>query len=110
METGGTDDLEQSSDQIQDNTDELDDGEISENQTNKTDSDDKPKRNPGRQPGSEGFWRKQKPEAQETEHHFPKQCIICLQGLDEPAQPYMGHYNYELERQPNGIQIICTNN
>lgn len=108
MATDGTGDLEQSSDQIQENPDELDDGEISENQTHKADSDDQPTRHPGRQPGSEGFWRQQKPEAQKTEHHFPQQCIICLQGLDEPAQPYMGHYTYELERQPNGIQILCT--
>jgi transposase len=106
--TDGADGPEQSSDQVQDHTDELDDGEASEDKIDPADSDDNQKRKPGRQPGSEGFWRKDKPDTENIEHHYPKQCMICLQALDEPAQPYMGHYTYELERQPDGIQIICT--
>lgn len=103
-----SDDLEQSSDKTQDKTEKLGESGTSKDQTSETGSDDKPKREPGRQPGSEGFWRKEKPEAQYIEHHYPQQCIICLESLDEPAQPYMGHYTYELERKPSGIVIVCT--
>jgi IS1 family transposase len=106
--TDGDDDSEQSSDQAQDHTDELDDGETSEGKIDPADSDDQPKRKPGRQPGSEGFWRKEKPDAKNIEHHYPKKCMICLKSLDEFAQPYMGHYTYELERRPDGIRILCT--
>ncbi len=103
-------DVEPFDDKVQDEANESDepnDDEVLENQTNKTESDE-PKRNPGRQPGSQGFWREQKPEPQRKEHHYPEQCIICLKDIDEPAKPYMAHYTYELERQKNGILVICT--
>lgn len=93
---------------VPDHPDEMAGSEASEDTINETDSDDGPKRNPGRQPGSKGFWRKQKPETQNKEHHYPKQCKICLRDLSETALPYMGHYTYELEREPAGIEIVCT--
>jgi IS1 family transposase len=99
---------EQSSDQVQDPGDESDDGKTPEDRIDATDPEDQPKRKPGRQPGSKGFWRTDKPETENKEHHYPKRCIICQQELDEPALPYMAHYTYELERHPAGIEIVCT--
>jgi transposase len=101
-------DVEPFDDEVRDESGESNDDVADENQTVKTKSDDEPKRNPGRQPGSQGFWREQKPEPQRKEHHWPEQCIICAEGLDKPAKPYMAHYTYELERRENGIFIICT--
>ncbi len=95
-------------DKIQDESDVPNDDDAHENQTGKTESDDESKRNPGRQPGSQGFWREQKPDPQRKEHHFPEQCIICSKDLGEPAKPHMANYTYELERQENGILVICT--
>jgi len=73
-----------------------------------TDSDNKSKRKPGRQKDSTGFGRAGKPEQVSLEHHYPRQCVICLKDLAEAPQPYMGHYTYELERRPDGIRIKCT--
>jgi len=86
---------------------ELPDGE-EPNHKERADSDNQSKRNPGRQPGSTGFGREGKPEIHAVEHHYPKQCVICLKDLHEPVQPYMGHYTYELERLADGIKITCT--
>jgi hypothetical protein len=70
--TDGDDDSEQSSDQAQDHPDELDAGETSEGKIDPADSGDQPKRKPGRQPGAKGFWREDKPDAKNIEHHYPK--------------------------------------
>ena len=102
------DSAEQTGDLVQEPSDELEDGKTPQGPIDPDDFEDQPKRKPGRQPGSKGFWRTDKPEAQKTEHHHPKRCIICMQALDEQAQPYMGFYTYELERRPAGIDIICT--
>ncbi len=68
------------------------------------------KRPPGRQKGSQGFWRKEKPEAKNKEHHFPPVCDACGIKLDkDPTQsPYMGYYTYELENGKHWIRIDCT--
>ena len=68
------------------------------------------KRSPGRQPGSPGFGRTQKPEPDNTVHHYPEECIICNNKLEKPVSPHTGFYTYELERKPNGIEITCTLN
>jgi hypothetical protein len=102
------DTTEQSSEQDQDTGDESDSEKTPEDRIDATDSEDQPKRKPGRQPGSKGFWRTDKPEAQKSEHHYPKRCIICLKDLDETALPYSAHYTYELERLPSGIEVVCT--
>ncbi len=78
------------------------------NQNDEAHNDAETKRQPGRQPGSQGFWRKQKPEPDFKEHHYPQNCIICGEKLSESAQPHMAHYTYELERKENGIVILCT--
>jgi hypothetical protein len=103
-----TDDDDHSDDQNQEQTGAEDNDEISKDQIERDESDDNPKRKPGRQHGSKGFWRKQKPVADKHEHHYPHQCIICLKPLAHPALPYAGHYTYELEREKNSIRIICT--
>jgi len=87
---------------------EREDGKIPEDQSEKNKTDDNPKPNPGRQPGSKGFWRKQKPKADKTDHHYPQQCIVCLKKLTHPALPYTGLYTYELERENSSIKIVCT--
>jgi len=102
------DGTEPSSAQVQDTADESDGGKTPEDGIDAADIEDQPKRKPGRQPGSKGFWRTDKPKAQKTEHHYPKRCIICLHELEEAALPYMGHYTYELERLSSGIEIIST--
>ncbi|MCP4456861.1 MAG: hypothetical protein GY816_02360, partial [Cytophagales bacterium] len=105
-----TEDSVESDPQIQDESDQdnVDQGDVNElvddenekNHTDKTEyDDDGPKRNPGRQPGSQGYGRKHKPKPDKIKHHYPEQCIICLKELDEPARPYMAHYTYELERK-----------
>jgi hypothetical protein len=91
------DGTEQSSNQVQDAADESDSEKTPEDTIEPGDLEDSPKRKPGRQPGSKGFWRTDKPEAQKSEHHYPKRCIICLKDLDETALPYSAHYTYELE-------------
>jgi len=94
--------------QNQEKTCERENGKIPEDQSGKNESDDNPKPNPGRQPGSKGFWRKQKPKADKTDHHYPQQCIVCLKKLIHPALPYAGLYTYELERENSSIKIVCT--
>ncbi len=103
-----TDECENADNPIQEQMDEKYEDDSSREQTEKAESDNTPKRNPGRQPGSQGFGRKQKPVAEKHKPHYPEQCIICSNKLSQPALPYAGHYTYELERRTNGIQIICT--
>ncbi len=35
------------------------------------------KRNPGRQPGSQGFWRSETPIPEQIVSHYPEQCPCC---------------------------------
>ncbi len=79
-------DIDPSEDQIHDKadkdnvdepTDEPVDDETQKNQTDKTENVDEPKLNPDRQPGSQGYGRKQKPIPQRKGHHYPEQCIFC---------------------------------
>lgn len=102
----GNDDSKQAQEQSSE-SDEISDGEKSD-RIEQDDLEEEPKRNPGRQPGSTGYGRKGKPALNSTEHHYPKECVICRKHLHEPAQPYMGHYTYELERFADRIQITCT--
>jgi len=81
--------------------------EISKNEQNNN------KRKPGRQPGSQGFGRSEKPKPDHIERHYPTQCIICNNWLDgEKAVLHTGFYSYELERNLDGkshaIIITCT--
>ena len=99
---------EQSNDQVQEAGDESDGDKTPEGRLDSTDQEDPPKRKPGRQPGSKGYWRKDKPEAQKSEHHYPRRCIICMRRLEEAALPHTAHYTFELERRSSGIEIICT--
>jgi hypothetical protein len=73
-----------------------------------TDSEDGQKRSAGRQPGSQGFWRSQKPEAKYIENHHPQRCCICRKKLFPQVSPHTGYFTYELERNPNGVEITCT--
>jgi hypothetical protein len=64
-----------------------------------TDPDDT-KRSPGRQPGSQGFWRSETPTPECTIPHYPEHCIVCGEELHIPesSKPYMGYYVFELEK------------
>lgn len=68
------------------------------------------KRPPGRQPGSQGFWRSEKPEPESIIPHYPEQCPVCGQPvvIPEKTAPYMGYYVFELEKTPSGIRIFCS--
>jgi transposase len=68
------------------------------------------KRSPGRQPGSQGFWRSETPVAESTIPHYPDECAVCGKKLEvsESSKPYMGYYVFELEKTGTGIRIICT--
>lgn len=95
-------------DQEKDGDNPADDDQPVEDRNAPTASDDSQKRNAGRQPGSQGFWRAQKPKADYIEHHHPQQCIICEKKLALKVSPHTGFYTYELERNPNGLEITCT--
>lgn len=71
---------------------------------------DAPKRSPGKQPGAQGFWRKQTPEPENTIPHYPDQCVACGKVIVVPEgmSPYMGHHVFEIEKTPSGIRIVCT--
>ncbi|WP_207689650.1 IS66 family transposase [Desulfonema limicola] len=68
-----------------------------------------PERNPGRQPGSQGFWRSETPVPEQIISHYPEQCPCCNRHLNIPdkASPYMGYYVFELEKTDSGIRISC---
>ncbi|MCP4108972.1 MAG: IS66 family transposase, partial [Desulfobacteraceae bacterium] len=68
------------------------------------------KRSPGRQPGSQGFWRSETPVPEDTVPHYPEQCAVCDKALIVPegSHPHMGYYVFELEKTPSGIRIFCT--
>jgi transposase len=68
------------------------------------------KRNPGRQPGSKGFGRSEKPVPEETIPHYPDQCQNCGKKtiVPEGIKPYMGYYVFELEKTSSGLRIFCN--
>ena len=74
-----------------------------------TDPDDT-KRSPGRQPGSQGFWRSETPIPEGTIPHYPEHCIVCGEefNITESSKPYMGYYVFELEKIVSGIRIFCN--
>ncbi|MBD3347556.1 MAG: IS66 family transposase [Chitinivibrionales bacterium] len=86
---------------------ESDESEI-EDQSKETPEDKSTKRKPGKQPGSEGHWRTEKPVAERIEHHHPQQCVLCNKKLEEKPLLYSGHYTYELEIENKCARIICT--
>ncbi|MCP4151373.1 MAG: IS66 family transposase, partial [bacterium] len=71
---------------------------------------DTEKRSPGRQPGSQGFWRSETPVPEDIVPHYPEQCAVCNKALIVPegSHPHMGYYVFELEKLPSGIRIVCT--
>ena len=83
---------------------------VTEKGTSAENSQSDVQRSPGRQPGSQGFWRSETPVPENTIPHYPGHCVICGKELDvlEGSQPYMGYYVYELEKTASGIRIFCT--
>lgn len=66
------------------------------------------KRNPGKQPGYQGKWRKTPLIAEQIIPHYPSHCAACNQlEVELSDKPYMGHYVLELETSPSGFRIIC---
>lgn len=62
----------------------------------------------GKQPGAQGFWRKQPLKAEMIVPHYPHQCAACNHSLTESdCQLYMGHYVLELELSELGFRIVC---
>ena len=67
------------------------------------------KRSPGKQPGSQGFWRSETPVPEEIVPHYPEACVICGSShLKRAPRPHMGFYVFELEKTDAGIRIRCT--
>ena len=67
-----------------------------------------PTRKAGKQPGAQGFWRKQPLKAEIIEPHYPEQCAACNYSLTESdCQRYMGHYVLELKQEESGFGIVC---
>ncbi len=65
-------------------------------------------RKAGKQPGAQGFWRKQAPIAEMIVPHYPAQCAACNHSLTESdGQRYMGHYVLELSLSESGLGIVC---
>ncbi len=98
-------DSEHSDDDTQ-NASDNDQTDIPEDEQNKN------KRKPGRQPGSQGFGRCGRATAYRIEPHYPKQCIICNNQLDNnKAVSHTGFYTYELEKNSDSsfysISIVC---
>ena len=66
------------------------------------------KRRAGKQPGSEGKWRKSPLIAEQIIPHYPGHCTACnQQEVEISDKPYMGHYVLELEPSPSGFRIVC---
>ena len=62
----------------------------------------------GKQPGAQGFWRKQPLKAEMIVSHDPHQCAACNHSLTESdCQLYMGHYVLELSQEESGFRIVC---
>jgi hypothetical protein len=67
----------------------------------------KSKRNPGKQPGGQGFGRSQPLKAELIIPHYPDKCSACNQELKESdSQRYMGYYVLELEPELFGLRIV----
>lgn len=69
------------------------------------------KRNPGKQPGAQGFGRTQIRPITGIEHHRATHCNGCGRALpgDTPAQAYTGFYTIDIEygqKDKPGIQVI----
>ncbi len=80
-----------------------------EEQSMEEPQDNPKKRKPGKQIGSEGYWRTEKPVAERIEPHYPEQCVLCGTKLNkESAFLYRGHYTYELEIEDKCSSIKCT--
>ncbi|PXF56227.1 MAG: hypothetical protein C4B58_14185 [Deltaproteobacteria bacterium] len=64
---------------------------VTEKGTSAENSQSDVQRSPGRQPGSQGFWRSETPVPENTIPHYPGHCVICGKELDvlEGSQPYM---------------------
>ena len=68
----------------------------------------KPTRKAGKQPGAQGFWRKQPLKAEIIVPHYPEQCAACNYSLTESdCQLYMGHYVLELSQKESGFRLVC---
>ena len=83
------------------------------NQPEESDAESQPdsdKRKPGRQPGSQGFWRSETPSPEQKIPHYPEQCPCCNKKVTVPegTPPYMGYYVFELEKTESGIRIFCN--
>ena len=65
-------------------------------------------RKPGKQPGAQGFGRKQPLKAETIVTHYPHHCAACNHDLIESdSQRYMGYYVLELEPESAGFGIVC---
>ncbi len=66
-------------------------------------------RKPGKQPGGQGFGRKQPLKAEVIIPHYPHQCSACNHDLAESeSQRYMGYYVLELEATESGFRIVTS--
>lgn len=105
-ETTATGDPDHSEDESQNSNDP-------KGNSDEVDAEDGP-RSPGRQPGAQGHWRKQKLVPSELVQHFPDRCSACNASLDMSdahAKPYMGFIGVELERSGTHLlelRIICS--
>ncbi len=69
----------------------------------------KSNRKPGKQPGGQGFGRKQPLKAEVIIPHYPHQCSACNHDLGESeSQRYMGYYVLELEATESGFRIVTS--
>jgi IS1 family transposase len=69
----------------------------------------KSQRKPGKQPGGQGFGRKQPLKAEVIIPHYPVTCAACNQDLTESdSQRYMGYYVLELEPELFGWRIVTS--
>ena len=69
------------------------------------------KRNPGRQPGAQGFGRTQKLVVTDTQHHHCNRCCICDQDLLSVEKAYTGFYSINLDFGNTalpGVQLSTT--
>jgi transposase len=72
-------------------------------------TDAKPKRQPGRQPGAQGVWRNEKPVADEITNHHPEHCALCSRELPKTFTSHSGFYTFELEsdKDKKSLRIKC---
>ncbi len=86
-------------------------GTTEKQQTGESQQEEKNQNSPrtaGKQPGAQGFWRKQPLKAEIIVPHYPDQCAACNYSLTESdCQLYMGHYVLELSQEESGFRIVC---